>query len=282
MNPFRYALLPYEDWQQSLVDSDGGIRLRIAYPPGGESWRQDGPAYWHGTLAGLTPVRSSPHAVVLRGPVRRSGPVYYFKRYKLRGAGDTCKRLLRASRAQLALNGGALAARHGFHAPEPVCLIEARKGPFGFESALITLEISAAPTLRQLLKDRAYGLAGDYERKRALLRALGREVGAWHQAGLYHGDMRAGNILVRPTAGAWDFFWLDNERNRHFTSLPEKRRLRNLMQLAMESKAVSTTDSMRFWRAYAAAVGLPRRSEKQTLRRIIRWTRHRWQRRGWC
>jgi hypothetical protein len=72
-----------------------------------------------------------------------------------------------------------------------------------------------------------------------------------HAAGIFHGDLRLGNILARKEKSGWHFFLIDNERTRKFRRLPSHLRLKNLVQAnILISDCVTKTDRMRFFKSY--------------------------------
>ena len=99
------------------------------------------------------------------------------------------------------------------------------------------------------------GLNGSIAAKRAVLRALGAEVGRLHRAGFIHGDLTPFNLRIlidEPPR----FAFIDNERTRRTVVIArERRRLRNLVQLGRFALAgITHTDRMRVFRAYEAAL----------------------------
>jgi hypothetical protein len=249
--------------------------ILIWHRPGESAWADDAPAYWEGRLAGLQPVPASKTAIV-----HRRGSLY-FKRYLIRNRGDVLKHLFFASRARRALLRGEELAAAGIHVPRPACLIEERRWGTVTGSALVTEAIDDAPNLRDWLNKPDLGVAGRHGAKRELLAAFAREVARWHNAGFHHADMRIGNILCRREAGGWTFHWLDNEGNSRHRVIPAQERVHNLMQVNMERTGVSLTDRMYFWKAYAAAAGIPAKEERTLQRAVMAYTQRRWKERGW-
>jgi hypothetical protein len=99
------------------------------------------------------------------------------------------------------------------------------------------------------------GLDGSIAAKRAVLSALGAEVGRLHRAGFIHGDLTPFNIRIvidEPPR----FAFIDNERTRRNAVIARRRRrLRNLVQLGRFALPwISRTDRMRVFRAYEAAL----------------------------
>jgi hypothetical protein len=109
-------------------------------------------------------------------------------------------------------------------------------------------------------------LAGSIAHKRAILRALGREVARLHRAGFVHGDLTPFNVLFvcgEPPG----FTFLDHERTRRNLMFALKRRqLRNLVQLGrFDLPGITRADRMRFYRAYEFA--LTGRNRRRSVRR---------------
>ncbi len=94
-----------------------------------------------------------------------------------------------------------------------------------------------------------------------------------HAKGIFHGDLRLGNILARQEKTCWRFFFLDNERTKKFDSLPFKLRVKNLVQVNMVPKVcVSNTDRMRFFREYCAENKISKRQSKPLTEKVVEKT----------
>ena len=98
-------------------------------------------------------------------------------------------------------------------------------------------------------------LRGSIAAKRAVLRALGSEIGRLHLAGFIHGDLTPFNIRI-VTDEPPRFAFIDNDRTRKNLVIARGRhRLRNLMQLGcFVLPGITRTDRMRVFRAYEAAL----------------------------
>ena len=168
-------------------------------------------------------------------------------------------------------------AEHGFCVPKVVALGEQRYGPVCTSNFLITCELDNASDLyacfddnwqvqsRQVLCD-----------KRRFIRALGETVGRMHGEGIFHGDLRAGNIFAKRTDSGWQFFFLDNERTRKLGLLPKRLRLKNLVQVNMLlGENITVTDRMRFLKAYLAQNGHLRDKWKHLAKQTVAKTRRR-------
>lgn len=210
--------------------------------PREDQWVELALAYWQGKLNGLTVVQSSHFSIVHKFSVMPGSLTCYVKRFLIRDWSDWIKHMIQMSRAKRALIRGEEIQALGFSSPRVLCLIEERRAGFVRQSALITEAIHDASNIRDWLDRPELEVANSIRRKRQLLRAFGRAVGAWHEAGLYHGDMRTSNILCRTYKGGFTFFWLDNERSRKFALLPMRFRVHNLMQVNMERRGVTLMD----------------------------------------
>jgi tRNA A-37 threonylcarbamoyl transferase component Bud32 len=108
------------------------------------------------------------------------------------------------------------------------------------------------------------------------LSRLAREIRRLHQTGVYHGDLKATNVLVQEGA----FLFVDLDRVRFQEKVPERDRVFNLAQLnASLAGPLTRTDRLRFLRAYFGRCASLRREERRWIRGIMRITvarRHRW------
>ncbi len=206
----------------------------------------------------------------------------YLKQFFFRSTWDFMKHLFRPSRARRAFTGSLMLAEHGFCVPEIVALGERRYGPVCTSNFLITCELDGAEDLYACFDGKWQGSSPDaLGGKRRLIRALGETVGRMHRAGIFHGDLRAGNVFVKSAETTWQFFFLDNERTRRFTLLPRRLRLKNLVQVNMlQSDIITLTDRMRFFKAYLEQNGDVRGRWKDLARRIVVKTRRRLQHSG--
>jgi hypothetical protein len=182
---------------------------------------------------------------------------FYFKQYHYRSFWDIIKHAFRPSRAKRTIKAAAMLETNGFASPEIVAMGYRRKGLFCFESFLLTREVENALPL-YVFFGRHYGLRQNAEDrrqrtedKREFVKALGLFVGRLHAKNISHGDLRFGNVLVRNRQSEWDFFLLDNERTLQYAHLPNRLRLKNLVQADMIiTPGVTRTDRLRFLKAY--------------------------------
>jgi tRNA A-37 threonylcarbamoyl transferase component Bud32 len=201
----------------------------------------------------------------------------YFKQYLSRSAIDLIKHLLRPSRAKRAFNATQMLKENGFEAPAIIAMGERKSGPFNTDNFLLTLEVENAKRIYEIIPNSVSNLTAEQMRdKREWLRVLGRTVGRIHKAGIFHGDMRLGNVLGRKNKDGRQFFFLDNERTKKFRRLPFRLRVRNLVQLNMyRTKAVTDSDRMRFFKEYRAENKNSKSGEIRLIKKVVKITNRR-------
>lgn len=246
-----------DTFEQALLDSEKELRERYQ----------------------LTTIRSSKFARVYKLTVRFDDVDrgVYFKQYLCRSIWDFIKDFVRASRAERAFKATEMLGENGFDAPTIIAVGELRYGLCHTTNFLVTLEIENAKQIYQFIPDRLQNLTKQrLQGKRELIRAFGRTVGRMHAAGIFHGDLRLGNILVRQEKNRWRFFFLDNERTRKFYRLPARLRLKNLVQVNMfPPAAMSNTDRMRFFREYWAQNEKAKTKKVDLIEKVLKKTHRR-------
>lgn len=109
---------------------------------------------------------------------------------------------------------------------------------------------------------------------------LARFVRSLHEAGAFHHDLKANNVLVRGDGEGWQFLVIDVDRVTFTREVPRDRRIFNLAQLnAALGGAVTVGDRLAFYRAYAGRRKDWLRDERGRVRAIMKATRarrHRW------
>jgi len=205
-----------------------------------------------GVRGPFEPIRSSRHTDVMRGRLVFRGRVMdlYIKRFRHRSPIDALKHVVRPSRARRDAIGADRLRSAGLRAPVIAAVADRRIGPMCLESLAITLAVSGEPLYAYV--QRTAACPELRPQRHAVLRALGRCVGRMHAAGIVHGDLRPGNVLVDPVTEPPTFTFLDNERTARHRRIPDPGRLKNLVQINMLPTGLSRTDRLRFWRAYLA------------------------------
>jgi tRNA A-37 threonylcarbamoyl transferase component Bud32 len=200
----------------------------------------------------------------------------YLKKYLHRSALDFVKHLFRQSRARRAFNATLMLQENGFDAPALMGLFEKCAGPFCINNLLLTEEVDNSRAMPQLLTDICQSSTADaVVRKCALIKAFGETIGQMHAKGIFHGDLRLGNVLVVREEQKWRFFFIDNERTKKFRRLPNRLRLKNLVQINMFRSGVSNSDRLRFFRAYLSENPGVQACYNRWARKIIAKTNHR-------
>jgi hypothetical protein len=211
------------------------------------------------------PMRRSRHATtyIARHPASGEPAEIYVKVFHAPRGMDAVKTLFRGSRAaNTARITQALNAK-GFRTARLMLHGEHRKSG---RTIVVTARADGGP-LVEAVAARSNG-AGTLGRRRALLVALGNEVGRLHASGFIHGDLTPFNIFVEKTEPP-RFVLLDHDRTRRSRIGRERVRLRNLVQLGrFDLPGVSRTDRLRVFKAYAAAASA--RDERAMLIRVLR------------
>ncbi len=201
----------------------------------------------------LTKVQSSKFARVYKLSVSFNGvnKGVYFKQYLCRSIWDFVKDFVRAGRAERAYKADEMLSKNGFDVSTIIALGKFKRGFCYVTNFLVTLEIEEAKQIYQFIPDLRKDSKVSTKDKRELIRAFGQVVGRMHDKGIFHGDLRLGNVLAKHEKDRWRFFFLDNERTRKFQRLPARLRVKNLVQVNMfRHTAVSNTDRMRFFKQY--------------------------------
>jgi len=223
-------------------------------------------------------VPSSEYTNVFKCDVCINGTIHplYLKQYLCRSAWDFLKHLFRASPAKRSFRASIMLQNNGFDAPIVIGLFERRTGPFLIDNLLLTREVKNAKSIGQCLTDMSRTLRKDtLPRKRNLIECFGETVGQMHTKGIFHGDLRLGNVLVQQKEEAWRFFFIDNERTKKFQRLPTRLRLKNLVQINMFQENISDTDRMRFFRKYCAQHTHTKEAEKALAKHVLKKTEQR-------
>lgn len=202
-------------------------------------------------LANRESIPASRAAAVYRAQLDAGGTLrpVFVKEFRYRSALDRIKHLCRKSRSLRAFEADQLLNREGFATPTTLLTGWRQRGFIRDRFFTITGELSGYDNLYRHLEQ----LATTAPRaKRTLIESLATTIAALHRRGIVHGDLRLGNIMAR-CDGDWQFAFLDNERTRQFSLLPEPLRIKNLVQLNMLTGPTLTRgDRLRFFRAYCA------------------------------
>lgn len=131
-------------------------------------------------------------------------------------------------------------------------------GKVGLRHFLITRRISGL-TLREAL------LQSKGPEKFSLTRELAEEVARMHNAGIFHGDLNVYNVIVvRKSTERAQFYFLDNEQNKFYRKIPNRKARKNLSQLnyLILPNVVNKTDRLRFLVHYLKDRSIPDRKRQ--------------------
>jgi tRNA A-37 threonylcarbamoyl transferase component Bud32 len=222
--------------------------------------------------SGFTPVHSSCYTRIYRFEYNQT--IYFHKTYLPRNRMERFKNIFLGNRAQREFKGDLLLQANGFYAPKIV--IVGQKGAHNF---IVSQMIPSQLPLQQYFRD--VSVLPLIEKKmlhrRKTIAELGQIIGRLHSCGLSHGDLRWGNIIIDASdINHFHFVFLDNERTRQYRYLPDRKRLKNLVQLNMiPAVPVSQTDKLRFIKFYLKENPELMTSKKKWIHRVVRKTRRR-------
>jgi len=234
----------------------------------------------------LTQIAASRFARVFSFSAPPKNPALYYKEYLHRSGWDFAKHLLRPARAARAARAHQILLQNHLDAPKVIAFGTRRTAFLNSKSFLLTANVENAKNIFLHIPTRPEDFTKPaVTQKRNLIKAFSRTVGNMHAAGIFHGDLRLGNVLAKydqssstPDAGAptWQFFFLDNERTRKFRRLPKRLRLKNLVQINMYlNPFLTSTDRARFFTEYLKANPSIAKNKKTWARRAIAKTHRR-------
>jgi tRNA A-37 threonylcarbamoyl transferase component Bud32 len=179
------------------------------------------------------------------------------KAYTPQGPGAWLQAILGTGRGRAAwLGGNGLAARK-VGVALPLALVEERTAWIPHRAWVLLEDLRSLPQLDGLLARATQAGLGRAEREGAS--ALGAFLGELHRKGIYHADLKACNILVE----GWGedrvrFLLLDHDRLVFGETVPDRRRLKNLVQMNTSvPKGLPGVLRARFLKAYIACAPYP-------------------------
>lgn len=216
--------------------------------------------------AGFKMVNSSRYARVYR--FRYGGKDYFYKSYLHRSRFEKVKDAFRGCRAERALRGHMVLRENGFGAPK-VAMV-GKKGRLCF---MVSTAVKNGRGWREHYKSEWNRDLSerDLAMKRETIRELGRTVGRLHSRGIFHGDLRWGNIIIVGSGSDRPgFVFLDNERTVKYRNLPWRKRIKNLVQINLDTySSVTRTDRIRFLNAYLGLNSMADPDKKKLIKDIV-------------
>lgn len=172
------------------------------------------------------------------------------KHYRNIGMFDRLKGGLGMSRARRAwVIGNGLVVRK-ILTSEPLALIEGTDEAFLFSTALEGLRRMDHYILEHF-KEPSNGFIR--RTKENFIRSFAQAMRSLHDKKVYHGDLKACNILVKELPEEdWEFYFIDYDKVVFDHTISLRRRIKNLAQLHTSIPwCITWADRMRFFRAYA-------------------------------
>lgn len=269
--------MPKEWMHESHAAPEGG-RLDVYCPVSNPEWIPIGLEWWRRHLHGLEQVRDHHWGGRVEcGMAGADGTLCYFKRFTARNP----RYLYKVQRARHAVVHEHHIRRFGFNVPDTVCLLERRRFGIVVESGMLSLAVRDSHKVSQIFNAGAGGLIQSTADKRHLLRRVAEEVGRWHNAGLFHGDLHLGNLFCQRQGDQFRFYWLDNEEGRIYRRLPVSRRVHDLNHIVRQRHRLTVTDRMRLWKSYVRVTDLSGAEQEKVLRAVARKSRAFWKKKGW-
>ena len=151
------------------------------------------------------------------------------------------------------------AAARGVPVAVPAGAIIERQPPFWL-CWLVTEEIEEAVDLGEYLRWLPPAPTREIlAEKRDIIDTLGSAVRAMHDAGLYHADLQARNVLIRRSPAGVEVFFVDLDKSTIAAPLTDSQRADNLrrlnrsiLKMRLTPQAVDDDDRRRFLAAYRA------------------------------
>jgi serine/threonine protein kinase len=232
--------------------SGWNIKLADDFPAGFESIVSSSVQLPDGQRSSFEKLASSKFATVLKFNILFRAKVYnlILKRHLNRSPLDILKALI-CTRGQKAFKAGQMLRQRGFLTPSVVACCQKSFAGFTTADFLITDQITDSTPLPQLLGE----VSGS--EKQAIIEQFGQTVGLMHNQGIFHGDLRLGNVLVKKHDGRYNFVFIDNERTKRFAKLPFRLRVKNLVQVFMLRESLTDADKTIFLTSYIAQQQIP-------------------------
>ena len=238
--PLRRVRLGPVAWdiRLELVDTfliDHGLRL--------DEWQRDDR---------LTIIKHGPHRTVYR--LDLPDGTFYLKHFRVADWKAWLRNAVRACPAELERRAVDHVAAVGLATMEIVAIGKTLRGGVVTDSFLISREIPDAVQLDDYLLSMFRELSP--QRQARLRQRLAVELGMlaarMHEAGLWHVDFHAGNVLVELGDDDQPRLWLiDLHAAKSRRALSHRQRLANIAALhQFFAGRMTRTDRLRFWRAY--------------------------------
>jgi len=193
-------------------------------------------------------------------------PPVCVKQFKARSFWRSVKDYIRPSPARRSWTAGLLLERLGFAAPRVMALL--LPSALGRDAFLVMSRVQGATESYAFARDILPALSTADRRR--LMESAGLFLRRLHDAGVFHGDLKASNLLIRGQERDYSFDLVDLASVRRPLRLTQVHRVHNFAQLhAALPRWVTRTDRLRVLRAYGAFADI-RAAWRQIVRRASR------------
>jgi serine/threonine protein kinase len=178
----------------------------------------------------------------------------YIKRYNAFSPRYKLGSLVIKSGALRSLEGAALLQSAAIATALPIAAVEMRRSGMLARSFFVSEEISGGKTADRYWREDLSGLpqGEGFNRRRGFLRGLAMLFAKLHAQRIYHNDLKDANILVARAKDPGErFFLLDLEGVRRCSTVSERRRIKNLVQLNRTfGRGLSRSQKFRLLKSY--------------------------------
>lgn len=141
----------------------------------------------------------------------------------------------KSSKATRAFETATHLRQKGIDTPEPIAVVERKKGFRLLESHFICEYVPALSDLRKELNLQLCKIR-DCESLMELLVPVAKAIRKFHDSGVIHRDLGNQNIgLQKKSDGSWSVYFIDLDRSRIFSKLTDEQRGRDLSRLEIPS-----------------------------------------------
>ncbi len=202
--------------------------------------------------------REIPVETILEAVGGGGGSSLHVKRIESPGLWQNFKDLFQKPRGRRAWHAANALAVRGIPTPKPLALVEETFLGLVRRSWLVTERLEQAPTLAQYVHDRFVMRGPDHAAAGALLRGLAGALAALYREEIYHGDLKASNILVKTGEdGGPEFFFTDFDGIQLWRKPRAWRVVKNLVQLYCSLPlCVARPAAVRFFVRFLRETGL--------------------------